>query len=128
MPTDTKHNPFLDGLVELVGQERADKAVELATKARAHTAALLREVTEAVDPAADQRELVEELKATVERRDQEINLLNDTIRQLKEAAELDAAEIARLQQEALERDDILDEAEATAEAPEGTEPVPPPAG
>lgn len=107
MPDAEHHNVYLDKLSELVGQENADKAIALANKAREHTASLLRSVTEAVDPAPDQRAELEEAKAgnvqfaeqlsklqdayvdletTLVARGHEINLLNDTIRQLKEEA------------------------------------------
>lgn len=59
------HNPFLDAIVELVGQERSQRAIELADRARAHTAALLREATEVIDPAPDQREELEKAQARV---------------------------------------------------------------
>lgn len=65
--TEKTHNHFLDALVELVGQEKAKRAVELADRARAHTAALLREITEAVDPAADQRAALEEAQDEIAR-------------------------------------------------------------
>lgn len=68
VPSDVPkaHNPWIDRLAELVGQEKAREAFVLADKARAHTAALLREATEAVDPREDQRARVAELEAQLQ--------------------------------------------------------------
>lgn len=94
------HNPFIDKLAELVGQERANQAIALADKAREHTASLIRQAAEAVAPGPDQTELLadleerlqtaeatnNELEAALVRRAAEISLLNDTIVTLKAEA------------------------------------------
>lgn len=99
------HNHFLDALVELVGQDRAKQAIALSDRARAHTASLIREAAEAVDPGPDQTEALEaskvrvaeletaldEATAALVRRGHEIDVLNTIIADLKAPAELKPA-------------------------------------
>lgn len=114
MSEPTPHSShWLDKLVELVGQDKAEQAVALADRVRSGVASALREAVETIDPAADQRvelenvktrvaeleavdteqrakieeleKALDEAEATVLRRGNEINLLNDTINSLKAA-------------------------------------------
>src|SRR5262245_52009517 len=89
MSQDPNYNPFIDALAELVGQDKADRAIELADRARAHVAALLREATEVVDPAPDQREAL----ATAEARIAELEAAVD---EATEALARRASEVAQL--------------------------------
>jgi len=98
---------------ELVGQEKADKAIALAERVRARTASLIRAAAEAVDPGPDQREELAEAKATIERREKEINLLNDTITNLK----IDIAKLQNTLSTVAGATDTAKAAEASAKVP-----------
>lgn len=94
--TDKTHNHFLDTLTELVGQENAKYALALADRARAHTASLLREASEAVDPGPDQRIALESyVEALAVSKGRIADLTTDLAKAEQRADEAEKALVAR---------------------------------